>query len=79
MGFDVPAGDSPIVPVILGGEESALRASRELLARGLLVPAVRPPTVARGSSRLRVTLSCEHSDEEVGRLVEGLGAVKELP
>ena len=75
IGFDVPPGDSPIVPVILGDEESALRASRELLARGILIPAVRPPTVARGSSRLWVTLSCEHSDEEAERLVEGLGVM----
>ncbi|MEZ0266250.1 MAG: aminotransferase class I/II-fold pyridoxal phosphate-dependent enzyme [Phycisphaerae bacterium] len=72
MGFDVPAGDSPIVPVILGDEAAALAAADQLLAVGLLAPAVRPPTVPRGGSRLRVTVSAAHSDADVGRLIEAL-------
>jgi 7-keto-8-aminopelargonate synthetase-like enzyme len=78
MGFDVPAGDSPIVPVILGDEAAALAAADRLLEAGLLVPAVRPPTVPRGGSRLRVTLSAAHSDEEVGRLVDALRGIVSL-
>jgi 8-amino-7-oxononanoate synthase len=65
-------GDSPIVPVILGDEQKALDASAQLLAAGMLVIAVRPPTVPRGSARLRVTLSSEHTDEEVDRLLKNL-------
>jgi 8-amino-7-oxononanoate synthase len=67
-----PGHRSPIIPVVLGGESDALEASRRLLDRGLLVPAIRPPTVPRGTSRLRVTLSAAHSDAEVERLTDAL-------
>lgn len=63
---------SPIVPLVLGGEREALAASGLLLDRGLHVPAIRPPTVPRGTSRLRVSLSAAHSDEDVGRLIDAL-------
>jgi 8-amino-7-oxononanoate synthase len=63
---------SPIIPIVLGDERLALEASARLLADGLLVPAIRPPTVAAGSSRLRVALSAAHTDEQVERLVKGL-------
>jgi 7-keto-8-aminopelargonate synthetase-like enzyme len=63
---------SPIVPVVLGDEHRALAASDALLERGLLVPAIRPPTVAPGTSRLRVALSAAHTDEQVELLVEAL-------
>ena len=52
-----PGHPSPIVPIVLGSDERALRAAAFLLERGLLVPAIRPPTVPVGSARLRVTLS----------------------
>jgi 7-keto-8-aminopelargonate synthetase-like enzyme len=64
--------DSPIIPIVLGDEARALEASARLRELGMLVIAVRPPTVPRGSSRLRVTLSCDHSDQEVDRLIEAL-------
>jgi 7-keto-8-aminopelargonate synthetase-like enzyme len=67
-------GDCPIVPVILGVEASALRAAEELREQGMLVLPVRPPTVPRGSSRLRVTLSCDHSDGEIDALIGALRA-----
>jgi 8-amino-7-oxononanoate synthase len=63
---------SPIIPVVIGDEADAVAASTELLGRGLWVPAIRPPTVPRGTSRLRVTLSAIHTDEQVDRLVDGL-------
>ncbi|HSZ59461.1 MAG TPA: 8-amino-7-oxononanoate synthase [Tepidisphaeraceae bacterium] len=75
----VPRGDSPIIPVILGSESSALRAADFLAARGMLVPAIRPPTVARDSSRLRVTLSSEHSDDEVDQLISALLELSDQP
>jgi 8-amino-7-oxononanoate synthase len=62
--------DSPIVPIVLGEEARALGASQRLLEAGFLVPAVRPPTVPKGGSRLRVTLSCDHLDEEVSKLLD---------
>ena len=64
--------DSPIIPIVLGTEEAALRCAEGLRGEGLLVPAIRPPTVARGTSRLRVTLCCEHSDDEVDLLLRTL-------
>ncbi|CAN5796412.1 8-amino-7-oxononanoate synthase [soil metagenome] len=70
-----PGHPSPIVAVVLGDEDVALAAANRLLDQGLLVPAIRPPTVAPGTSRLRVTLSAAHSDGEVARLVAALTAV----
>jgi 8-amino-7-oxononanoate synthase len=70
--LEIPPGDSPIVPVILGDAPAALAASARLRDAGLLVPAVRPPTVPRNGSRLRVTLSSEHTDAEVAQLVDAL-------
>ena len=71
-GWRIPVGDSPIIPIPLGSEEAALIASASLQKQGLLVVAIRPPTVPRGGSRLRVTLSCEHTDGEINRLIQGL-------
>ncbi len=67
-----PGNPSPIIPVIVGGEADAVAASRALLDRGLLVPAIRPPTVAPDTSRLRVALSALHRPEDVDRLRDAL-------
>ena len=66
---------SPIIPVILGTEERALAASASLLKDGLHVPAVRPPTVPPGTSRLRVTLTAAHDEADVRRLAAALREV----
>ena len=63
---------SPILPLVLGSEADAVAASAVLADQGLWVPAIRPPTVPPGTSRLRITLSATHTDEQVGRLVDGL-------
>jgi 8-amino-7-oxononanoate synthase len=70
-----PGHPTPIVPVVLGEEAAALAAADNLLAQGLLVPAIRPPTVPVGSSRLRVALSAAHTGEQVDRLVAALGTL----
>jgi 8-amino-7-oxononanoate synthase len=72
------AHPSPIVPVIIGDESRAVAASDRLLAHGLWVPAIRPPTVPKGTSRLRVTLSSIHTDEQVGRLIAELVTLEEV-
>jgi 8-amino-7-oxononanoate synthase len=59
---------TPIQPLIIGEASTALEVSAALRARNILVPAVRPPTVARGSARLRLSLSASHSVEDVVRL-----------
>jgi 8-amino-7-oxononanoate synthase len=74
-GFAPPGHPSPIIPVVLGSEQAALNASAALLHEGLWVPAIRPPTVPVGTSRLRVTLSAAHSDEDVTRLLHALALV----
>ena len=71
----VPGWPSPILPLVVGDEQTALDAADALLARGLLVPAIRPPTVAPGTSRLRIALSAAHTDDHLDRLV---GALDEL-
>jgi 7-keto-8-aminopelargonate synthetase-like enzyme len=69
---------SPIVPIVLGDEDRALAASAALLERGLLVPAIRPPTVAHGAARLRVALSTLHSERDVERLLDALAQTAPL-
>ncbi len=67
-----PNHGSPIVPIELGSEERAVAASEELLEEGFLVPAIRPPTVAPGSCRLRIALSAAHDAGDVTRLRDTL-------
>lgn len=67
-----PGHPSPIIPVVLGEEHAALEAADALLHEGLLVPAIRPPTVAPGTSRLRVALSAAHTDDQISTLVAAL-------
>ena len=67
-----PGHGSPIVPVMCGDDERALSAAAAMLDRGLLVPAIRPPTVPAGTARLRVALSAAHSGEQIERLIAAL-------
>ena len=70
-----PGHPSAIVPVILGGNEAALDAARRLEEHGFLVPAIRFPTVPRGTARLRVSLSAAHAPENVRALSACIGAI----
>ena len=65
-----------IIPVVLGENDAALAASAVLADAGFLVPAIRYPTVPRGTARLRVSLSAAHEPDEVARLGEALGEMK---
>lgn len=67
-----PGHPSPIIPILVGDEDDAVRLSGRLLEKGYLVPAIRPPSVPSGSSRLRVTLSAAHEVEDVTRLRDDL-------
>jgi len=66
---------SPIVPIVIGDAEAALKASRMLEDEGFLVAAIRPPTVPPGTSRLRLTFTAAHPDAEIERLA---GVISEL-
>ncbi|MGE0309406.1 MAG: aminotransferase class I/II-fold pyridoxal phosphate-dependent enzyme, partial [Acidimicrobiia bacterium] len=70
-----PGHRSPIVPIVIGDEAAAMAISARLQERGVLVPAIRPPTVPVGSSRLRIALSSAHTAEMMDLLQEQLGDV----
>lgn len=74
MGHSVPpsALPTPIIPILAGDENRVLAWSKRLLDQGLLVPAIRYPTVKKGQSRLRVSLSADHSDADLERLLAEL-------
>jgi 8-amino-7-oxononanoate synthase len=67
-----PGHPTPIIPILVGLETDALAASEGLADRGFLVPAIRPPTVPEGTSRLRVTVSAAHSTAQVEGLASAL-------
>ena len=75
LGFDVAAVVAPIFPVVLREEALALEASRRMRARGWFVRAIRPPTVPQGTSRLRVSLTAAHTEEQVDGFLADLRAV----
>jgi 7-keto-8-aminopelargonate synthetase-like enzyme len=66
---------SAIVPLIIGGESEAMEISAKLLDAGFLVPAIRYPTVAKGSARLRVAISAKHSPENIQKLAAALAEI----
>ena len=71
-----PASTTAIQPVIIGSNEEALRVAAALYAKGLWVPAIRPPTVPANTARLRVTLSGAHTHDEVARLAAALNELE---
>ena len=69
----ISSGGTPIIPVLSGSNQAALDAASELERAGFLVPAIRYPTVARGTARLRISLSAAHPPESVALLAARLG------
>ncbi len=67
--------ESPIIAVLLDSETAAVAASEQLIRHGFHVPAVRPPTVPSGTSRLRLSISSEHSEDQIGSLCDAIAAV----
>lgn len=74
LGLALAPSNTAIQPLMVGAPESALRYSQALHERGVLVSAIRPPTVPEGTSRLRITLSAAHTPEQVDQLLEHLAA-----
>ncbi len=66
--LNLPLAQSPIVPIVLGEAERALKASRLLEEEGFLVVAIRPPTVPAGTARLRFAFAAGHADDDIARL-----------
>jgi 8-amino-7-oxononanoate synthase len=65
-------GDVPIVPMIVGSNERALRMSDQLRKAGMYVPAIRPPTVPEGTARLRISLTANHTDADIEQLLQAM-------
>lgn len=64
--------DTAIQPLLVGGNHAAMSLSSKLAAQGILVPAIRPPTVPQGSARLRISLSAAHTADDIQRLAVAL-------
>lgn len=73
--WSLPDSYTAIQPLVVGGNETALRLSAALEAQGLWVPAIRPPTVPVGTARLRITFSAAHSMADVAQLLHALADV----
>lgn len=71
-GLVLSEGPGAIVPLLVGSNEAALQRSRALLERGLLVGAIRPPTVPAGTARLRITPMATHTDGHIDQLLDAL-------
>lgn len=71
-GVDVPDDDSQIVPVMLGSNAAALEAAHALRERGILATAIRPPSVAEGTSRLRLSVTLAHTDADLERAADAI-------
>ena len=69
-------GQTPIFPVPLGSEQRGLEMSERLIGRGFLVTAIRPPSVPPGTSRLRVTVTANHSASQIEALVDSLAGIR---
>jgi len=78
MGYQLMASETPIQPIMLGDNWTALALSQALEEKGLLVTAIRPPTVPEGEARLRVTLSAAHTWEDLQQLLDGLEQCRSL-
>ena len=71
-------GATPVVPVLIGSEEEAVAASQELSRRGFDVRAVRPPTVPRGTARLRVSINVQRREREIEELSANLVEIEKI-
>ncbi len=73
LGLNILSSETAIQPLMIGDSENAVRISKKLFDEGFLISAIRPPTVPKGSARLRITLTAAHTEEQVDRLLEMLG------
>ena len=72
LGLDLLPSTTPIQPVLMRSEADALQIAQQLEGQGILVTAIRPPTVPAGTSRLRITLTANHTEADVSQLLHAL-------
>ena len=70
LGFDLLPSETQILPVVLGSPQRAVQVAETLLSAGVFAPAIRPPAVASGTSRLRVTVMASHTDVDIEQAID---------
>jgi len=75
LGLQLMPSHSPIQPILIGDEKKSLLISQKLIEKGFWVVAIRPPTVPLGTSRLRITLSAEHTAQQIEQLLQTLNDI----
>ncbi len=75
LGLNIMPSTTPIQPLLVGSSDEALRISEQLQQRGILISAIRPPTIPAGTARLRITFSANHSEQHIDRLLAALESV----
>jgi 7-keto-8-aminopelargonate synthetase-like enzyme len=75
LGFEVPDGDSQILPVLIGENDRTMQLSAKLLDRGVFVQGIRPPTVPDGTARLRLTPMATHRPEHIDRAIDAFASL----
>lgn len=78
LGLELMPSDTAIQPILLGSNQATIEASQQLEKQGLLVTAIRPPTVPQNTARLRITLSAAHTEQDVEKLLEGLSKLHQF-
>ena len=75
LGFEIPNGDSQILPILIGENDRTMQLSAKLLARGVFVQGIRPPTVPEGTARLRLTPMATHRPEQIERAIDAFASL----
>jgi 7-keto-8-aminopelargonate synthetase-like enzyme len=78
LNFNLIPSESPIIPILIGDAKKAVDVSKFLYKKGILIPAIRPPTVPARSSRLRMTVMSTHTRKDLERLLKALSDVQDL-
>jgi 8-amino-7-oxononanoate synthase len=74
-GLKIPNGNTPIIPVLVGDAGIAVQFSLKLREAGIYIPAIRPPTVPEGASRLRISLMATHTEEDLRSAIDKIVAI----
>ena len=69
LAIDIMPSNTAIQPLLIGDDAKAVTISQQLKQNGILVTAIRPPTVAKGSARLRITLTASHTEKDIDQLL----------
>jgi 8-amino-7-oxononanoate synthase len=77
LGLNLMDSNTPIQPILIGEANEAIKLTEQLKRQGILVTAIRPPTVPQGTARLRVTLSAAHSESQVLQLLDALKSISQ--